>query len=138
MSHLARTSSHRPGMLGVSGFETSAQFVESQKPGVFLKTLRNMWLGVTLFNPLLSLLSMTVLPLLDVQTFSSTVLARVIRVVGDWLEKELGLPAGLHVGRSLETWVSMDAFIVLSGAVRGRGEGVSAPRAVLARILPAA
>jgi hypothetical protein len=25
------------GMLGVSGFETSAQFVESQKPGVFLQ-----------------------------------------------------------------------------------------------------
>lgn len=30
-------------MLGVSGFETSSQFVESQKPGVFVKTLRNMY-----------------------------------------------------------------------------------------------
>lgn len=28
--------------LGVSGFETSAQFVEEQAPGVFAKTLRNM------------------------------------------------------------------------------------------------
>ena len=30
-------------MLGVSGFETSANFVEEKKSGVFPKTLRNMW-----------------------------------------------------------------------------------------------
>ena len=30
------------GMLGVTGFETSANYVELQKPGVFPKTLRNM------------------------------------------------------------------------------------------------
>ena len=33
-------------MLGVSGFETSSQFVEEQAPGVFVKTLKNMWIGV--------------------------------------------------------------------------------------------
>lgn len=32
-------------MLGVSGFETSAQYIESQAKGVFLKTLRNMQVG---------------------------------------------------------------------------------------------
>src|SRR6185437_2697668 len=32
-------------MLGISGFESSANFVEEQKPGVFPKTLRNMWGG---------------------------------------------------------------------------------------------
>lgn len=34
-------------MLGVSGFETSANFVENQKAGIFPKTLRNMWIAVT-------------------------------------------------------------------------------------------
>jgi hypothetical protein len=29
-------------MLGVTGFETSANFVEEQKPGVYPRTLRNM------------------------------------------------------------------------------------------------
>jgi hypothetical protein len=39
-------------MLGVTGFETSANFVEEQKPGVYPRTLRNMvsallsWLGI--------------------------------------------------------------------------------------------
>lgn len=38
-------------MLGISGFESSANFVEEQKPGVFPKTLRNMWVAVTIINP---------------------------------------------------------------------------------------
>jgi hypothetical protein len=33
---------------------------------VFVKTLRNLWAGVTLVNPLLSLLSISVLPLAEV------------------------------------------------------------------------
>merc|ERR1712190_449647 len=37
-------------MLGVSGFETSANFVEEQKPGVFPKTLTNMWISVSVIN----------------------------------------------------------------------------------------
>lgn len=42
--------------LGCSGFETSFLFVEEQAPGVFPKTLRNMWLGIMVYNPLLSLI----------------------------------------------------------------------------------
>ena len=38
-------------LLGVSGFETSSNYIEEQKPGVFPKTLRNMWYCVSLFNP---------------------------------------------------------------------------------------
>jgi len=34
-------------MLGVSGFESSSNFVEQQRPGVFRLTLRNMWVAVT-------------------------------------------------------------------------------------------
>ena len=43
--------------LGVSGFETSANFVEEQAVGVFVKTLRNMWALVAFFNPVLALLA---------------------------------------------------------------------------------
>ncbi|MBN2893767.1 MAG: amino acid permease [Bacteroidales bacterium] len=39
-------------MLGISGFESSANFVEEQKHGVFRKTLRNMWVVVSVLNPL--------------------------------------------------------------------------------------
>jgi amino acid transporter len=38
-------------LLGVSGFETSSNYIEEQNVGVFPKTLRNMWYIVTLFNP---------------------------------------------------------------------------------------
>lgn len=106
------------GMLGVSGFETSAQYIESQKPGVFLQTLKNMQLGVTFFNPLLSLLSISVLPLGEVVGYSETVLERVSHVMGDWLQTALGLSSKyVNLGRSLRIWVSFDAFVVLSGAV---------------------
>jgi len=38
-------------LLGVSGFETSSNYIEEQNTGVFPKTLRNMWYCVSLFNP---------------------------------------------------------------------------------------
>jgi hypothetical protein len=41
------------GLLGISGFETSANFVEEQRPGVFPKTLRNMWIIVSIYNPII-------------------------------------------------------------------------------------
>lgn len=41
-------------MLGVSGFETSSQFVEEQAAGVFPLTLRNMWAGKLLISVCLS------------------------------------------------------------------------------------
>mgnify|MGYP000346970710 FL=1 len=43
-------------MLGISGFESSANFVEEQEQGVFPKTLRNMWAIVSFFNPMIALL----------------------------------------------------------------------------------
>ncbi|EGZ14170.1 hypothetical protein PHYSODRAFT_248630 [Phytophthora sojae] len=55
-------------MLGITGFESSSNYVEEQAPGVFRKTLRNMW-GV---QPL-----------------------------GSWFE----------------SWICVDAFVVLCGAV---------------------
>ncbi|ETW07093.1 hypothetical protein H310_03163 [Aphanomyces invadans] len=89
-------------MLGISGFESSSQFVQEQAPGVFPKTLRNMWWGVAVFNPLLSFLSLGVMPLSTMNMFKNTVLSKMALVVG---------------GQTFETLVTLDAFIVLSGAV---------------------
>ena len=50
-------------MLGISGFESSANFVEEQQPGVFPKTLRNMWAVVSFFNPVIALLAICIVPL---------------------------------------------------------------------------
>mmetsp|Transcript_28525 Transcript_28525/g.47457 ORF Transcript_28525/g.47457 Transcript_28525/m.47457 type:complete len:723 (+) Transcript_28525:146-2314(+) len=104
-------------MLGVSGFETSSQFVEEQAPGVFPKTLRNMWMGVMLFNPLLSLISFAAMPLDEIMEHKDTVLARTAHVVGQWVQRSLHLPEHLNFGPVLATIVSVDAFIVLAAAL---------------------
>lgn len=63
-------------MLGVSGFESSANFVEQQQKGVFPKTLRNMWVIVTVVNPLMAVfaLALFALPTLQSQQYQSTLL----------------------------------------------------------------
>lgn len=104
-------------ILGVSGFETSAQFVQSQAPGVFVKTLRNMWWGVTLINPTIALLALGVLPLAEIMKDETTVLAKMGKTVGNW--------ASLESGQWLEAWISVDAFIVLAGALLTAYVGVS-------------
>eukprot|EP00611_Tribonema_gayanum_P003758 TRINITY_DN1299_c0_g1_i4.p1 TRINITY_DN1299_c0_g1~~TRINITY_DN1299_c0_g1_i4.p1 ORF type:complete len:534 (-),score=143.83 TRINITY_DN1299_c0_g1_i4:607-2208(-) len=121
--------------LGVSGFETSAQFVEEQAQGVFPKTLSNMWFGVTVFNPLLCMLSLGVLDIDEVVTFKDSVLAHVVRRVGNWLQIELlGVHGGgAHLGSLLMTWVSIDAFIVLSGAVLTAYVGITGLVRTMAR-----
>jgi len=110
-------------MLGISGFESSANFIEEQKVGVFPKTLRNMWIAVAIFNPLISLLSLGLLPLAQIQAVPPDLLA------------EMGQ-------RSLGTWlryvVSVDAVLVLSGAVLTSYVGVTGlmRRMALDRCLP--
>lgn len=110
-------------MLGISGFESSANFVEEQAEGVFQKTLRNMWVVVTVFNPLLALLAVAALPLGDVGEHTETLLSY------------LGTTTG---GPWLATLISVDAVAVLSGAVLTSFVGVSGlmKRMALDRILP--
>jgi len=110
-------------MLGISGFESSANFIEEQKEGVFPKTLRNMWIVVSIFNPLMSLLSLGLLPLADIQKVPPDLLARMGEVA---------------MGRELGLLVSVDAVLVLSGAVLTSFVGVTglARRMALDRILP--
>lgn len=114
-------------MLGITGFETSAQFVEEQAPGVFRKTLRNMWCFATFYNVLLSFLTLGVLPLegpRGIYRNKEVVLATMGRVAaGTWLE----------------TWVSIDAFVVLAGGVLTSYVGITGlvRRLAFDRVLPA-
>ncbi|MCB2407186.1 APC family permease [Hymenobacter lucidus] len=110
-------------MLGISGFESSANFVEEQARGVFAKTLRNMWVVVSFFNPIIAFLAIAVLPMNDVSTHTETLLSH------------LGTTTG---GRWLGTLISVDAVAVLSGAVLTSFVGVSGlmKRMTLDRILP--
>eukprot|EP00462_Mataza_sp_D1_P006851 CAMPEP_0175120398 /NCGR_PEP_ID=MMETSP0087-20121206/601_1 /TAXON_ID=136419 /ORGANISM="Unknown Unknown, Strain D1" /LENGTH=426 /DNA_ID=CAMNT_0016401845 /DNA_START=149 /DNA_END=1431 /DNA_ORIENTATION=- len=49
-------------LLGITGFETSANYIEEQGPSVFQKNLNNIWLLVTFFNPVIAFLGMGLLP----------------------------------------------------------------------------
>ncbi|QCE40475.1 APC family permease [Psychroserpens sp. NJDZ02] len=112
-------------MLGVSGFESSANFVEEQQKGVFPKTLKNMWVVVSILNPLTALfaLSLFAIPLLQSEAYQNTLLIEMASHVG---------------GNWLAILISVDAFLVLSGAVLTSFVGVSGllERMALDRILP--
>ena len=110
-------------MLGISGFESSANFVEEQRHGVFSKTLRNMWVVVTVFNPLMAFLALAVLPIGQIELHEEALLSF------------MGNTSG---GRWLSTLISVDAALVLSGAVLTSFVGVTGlvERMTLDRILP--
>ncbi len=110
-------------MLGISGFESSANFVEEQEPGVFPKTLRNMWVAVSVINPSIALLAVMVLP---------------IEQVGENQEALLSFMGGKTGGSWLAAVISIDAVLVLSGAVLTSFVGVGGllKRMTLDRILP--
>jgi len=110
-------------MLGISGFESSANFVEEQQEGVFPKTLRNMWVVVSFFNPVIALLALCILPMAVIKGHGESLLSFMgLSTSGEWL-----------------SWViSIDAVLVLSGAVLTSYVGVAglAERITLDRILP--
>jgi amino acid transporter len=97
-------------LLGVSGFESSANFVEEQKKGTFRKTLRNMLIGVTIFNPLIALIILNCMPI------------HAIAVSDNFLLADAGKALGGHFFSYV---VSIDAFLVLWGAVLTAFVGVS-------------
>ncbi|MDD2732912.1 MAG: APC family permease [Desulfuromonadaceae bacterium] len=110
-------------MLGISGFESSANFIEEQEHGVFPKTLRNMWMAVAVFNPLISLLALGILPMVVIQQVPPDMLAQM---------------GTLSAGKWLGLLVSVDATLVLSGAVLTGFVGVTGlmRRMTLDRCLP--
>ncbi len=112
-------------MLGVSGFESSANFVEEQKRGVFPKTLKNMWAIVSIINPLMAVfaLALFTIPILQSDSYQNTLL----------------IEMGEHVGGAwVARLIAIDAFLVLSGAVLTSYVGVSGllERMTLDRIMP--
>ena len=110
-------------MLGISGFESSANFVEEQADGVFPKTLRNMWIVVSVFNPLMAFLALSIIPMGDVAANEEALLAFMgNKAAGPWLSM----------------LISVDAALVLSGAVLTSYIGVGGllERMTLDRILP--
>jgi amino acid transporter len=112
-------------MLGVSGFESSANFVEEQKRGVFPKTLRNMWVIVSVINPLMAIFALALfsIPMLQSAEFQNTLLVEMGKHVG---------------GKWVAGMVALDAVLVLSGAVLTSFVGVTGllERMTLDRILP--
>ena len=110
-------------MLGISGFESSANFVEEQEQGVFRKTLRNMWGIVSFFNPVLALLLICIIPLAEAGEHKESLLAYLGQTTG---------------GTWLAILISIDAVLVLCGAVLTSFVGVSGllNRMTLDRILP--
>ncbi len=110
-------------MLGISGFESSANFVDEQRPGIFRKTLRNMWIAISVINPLIAFVAIAVLPIAEIGENKESLLSFLAqRTAGNWL-----------------AWIiSIDAVLVLSGAVLTSFVGVSGliKRVALDRILP--
>ncbi len=113
------------GLLGISGFESSANFVEEQASGVFPKTLRNMWIAVSIFNPLIALLAMGLLPIPEISN----------EVNREFLLASMGHVAA---GRWLQILIAVDAPLVLCGAVLTSFVGVGGlvRRMTLDRCLP--
>jgi amino acid transporter len=111
-------------MLGISGFESSANFVEEQADGVFPKTLKNMWIVVSVINPLMAFLALSILPIPEIKMhYSNTLLTGMSEIsAGQWLS----------------IIISIDAVLVLSGAVLTSFVGVSGllERMSLDRVLP--
>jgi len=111
------------GLLGVSGFETSANFIEEQDKGVFPKTLRNMWVAVAFFNPLSALLCLATIPYNTIITNQRIILST------------MGL---VSAGYWLQLVIAIDAALVLSGAVLTGYVGITGlvHRMALDRLLP--
>ena len=97
-------------LLGISGFESSANFVEEQDVGVFRKTLRNMLIAVAIFNPLISILSLNLLPLDQIIFHKDYLLSEMAHLMG---------------GNTFKMIIVLDAAAVLSGAVLTSFVGVT-------------
>jgi amino acid transporter len=110
-------------LLGISGFESSANFVEEQAEGVFPLTLRNMWIAVSFFNPIMAVLALALVPIPEVAGHQDALLTHMGNLSG---------------GDLLGYLVSADAALVLSEAVLTSFVGVNGlvHRMTLDRCLP--
>eukprot|EP00949_MAST-11_sp_MAST-11-sp1_P001763 g1763.t1 len=91
-------------LLGISGFESSSNFVENQKEGVFPLTLRNMWMAVSIINVSVAFFAQCLLPVDQIAA----------QAEGGAL---LSLMAETASGPILKLIIVIDASLVLIGAV---------------------
>jgi amino acid transporter len=90
-------------LLGITGFESAANYVEEmQSPKVFVVSVKWLWFFVGIYNPLISITSMMVLPMDHIRSHSGDLLAEMAAVVGGSVFKNI---------------LCIDAVIILCGAV---------------------
>eukprot|EP01041_Mallomonas_annulata_P004120 gene4120-8191_t len=91
------------GLLGISGFESAANYVEEMDScQTYVRTLDVMWVLSGFFNPMFGLISLVVLPLEDVYSVHGDLLAVLGEKVG---------------GKDFGKFVAIVGFMVLCGAV---------------------
>src|SRR5262249_35013615 len=111
------------GMLGATGIETPANFVQELRPGAIPKTMRNLWWLLAAINMPLMLLATAVLPLETMRRRPVSALAALAAEVG---------------GAWLRVWVVADAAIVMCAVILTANVGVLglAERMAEDRVLP--
>ncbi len=111
------------GVLGVTGYEASANYVEHLKPGVYRHTLSDMWFFSGFFNPLIALLALGLCSRETLYAHPNDLLV----VMGE-----------VSAGRWLGKLVAIDATIVLAGGVLASYVGVGGliQRLALDKCLP--
>ena len=99
--------------------------MEQQAEGVFPKTLRNMWIAVSILNPMMAMLALSIIPLDALNGANKNALLA-----------NIGFIAGR--GNWLRWIISVDVVLVLSGAVLTSYVGVNGlvHRMSLDRCLP--
>jgi amino acid transporter len=120
--------------LGITGFETAANFVEEQRPGVLVPTLNWLWFVVAVFNPLVELAALAVL---DMPTAMGFPLDSTGQPNNAALLSQMAL-AAVPGQTWLSILVNVDAAIVLAGSVLTSYVGVVGlvRRMALDRCLP--
>ncbi|KAJ3175149.1 hypothetical protein HDU87_006384 [Geranomyces variabilis] len=90
------------GMLGFTGMEQCPNYIEEQKPGVYTKVMRNISYLVLCITPVMTFLTLAVLPRAEIDANVNFVLSYLGRTVA---------------GKPLELIGSINACIVLCGGV---------------------
>jgi amino acid transporter len=99
------------GLLGITGFETAANYVEEMRDGkTYVQTLRNMWIAAAVYNPLISLMAIASMPMASIYQYQSNLLSQMAFVIQ---------------GKELQTFICVDAAIVLAGGVLTSYVGVT-------------
>lgn len=90
------------GLLGISGFETAANYIEQQEKGVYRSVLRNLWALNSFFNPLIAVIALATLSM---------------STLGDDDDFLLSAVAEITVGGWFGTWMAINGLCVLSFSV---------------------